>query len=152
MPRAALSNVSLKQLVGELKKRQAKLNSLIKQRDALNSQIEELQGIESVAAEAEPAQSRKVARKAKAGRKTKGKKATGKPLADYVREALAAAPDGLGVKDIEAKVREAGYPTKAETIYNPIMKVLAKGGFKKVGRGVYTVKPAGKGKKEAAPF
>jgi len=62
MPRAALADVSVKQLVAELKRRQAKLADLIKQRDALNEQIEELQRL----GEPLPASpSRKVARKAK---------------------------------------------------------------------------------------
>lgn len=62
MPRAALADVSVKQLVAELRRRQAKLADLIKQRDALNEQIEELQGL-SEPLPASP--SRKVARKAK---------------------------------------------------------------------------------------
>ncbi|MFW6106784.1 MAG: hypothetical protein ACOC8H_01345 [bacterium] len=45
MPRAALADVSVKQLVAELKRRQAKLADLVKQRDALNEQIEELEGL-----------------------------------------------------------------------------------------------------------
>jgi len=62
MPRAALADVSVKQLVAELKRRQARLADLIKQRDALNEQIEALQGL----GEPLPASpGRKVARKAK---------------------------------------------------------------------------------------
>ena len=62
MPRAALADVSVKQLVAELKRRQARLADLIRQRDALNEQIEELQGL----GEPLPASTgRKVARKAK---------------------------------------------------------------------------------------
>ena len=49
-------------MVAELKRRQAKLADLIKKRDALNEQIEELQGLD----EPMPAsRNRKVARKAK---------------------------------------------------------------------------------------
>ena len=62
MPRAALADVSVKQLVAELKRRQAKLADLIKKRDALNEQIEALQGL----GEPMPApRGHKVARKAK---------------------------------------------------------------------------------------
>ncbi|MCY2928641.1 MAG: hypothetical protein NTV86_03945, partial [Planctomycetota bacterium] len=73
--------------------------------------------------------------KAKAGRGRGGK-----PLAAYVREALAAAPKGLAARDIEKAVLAAGYATKGKDLYNPIGAVLAKGGFKKVNRGVYALK------------
>ena len=70
MPRAALSNVSLKQLVAELKKRQAKLASLIKQRDALNEQIEELEGLaDAGTAVAPPAPAPKAAKRREKARK-----------------------------------------------------------------------------------
>jgi hypothetical protein len=47
----------------------------------------------------------------------------------------------LSLKEIEAKVLAAGYPTTAESIYKPIMKVLGNG-FKKVERGVYALEAA----------
>ena len=63
MPGAALADVSVKQLVAELKRRRAKLAYLVKQRDALNKQIEELQalGVEPLS----DAGSRKVTRRRK---------------------------------------------------------------------------------------
>jgi len=134
MPRAKLSNVSLKQLMAELKKRQAKLADLVAQRDELTEQIAELEAVAGV--ETAPAK-RRGRPPGKAGKK--GARAAGKPLVEYVRGALAKVRKGLSVKEIEAKVLAAGYPTKAETIYGPIMKVLATG-FKKVERGVYALK------------
>ena len=133
MPRAKLSNVSLKQLVAELKKRQAKLDDLVAQRDELNQQISELEAFPSL----EPAAPAK-RRGRPPGSKSK-KKGPRKPLADYIKGVLAGVSNGLGVKEIEQKVLAAGYPTRAKTIYNPVMKVLAKG-FKKVSRGVYALK------------
>jgi hypothetical protein len=62
MPRPAFANVSAAQLVAELQKRKARLANLVKQRDALTSQIEELQSLKSPAAEAAPIQTRKIAR------------------------------------------------------------------------------------------
>ena len=146
MPRAALSNVSIKQLVAELRKRQARLADLIKQRDALNAQIEELEGLAPPGAPAAPAQSRKVAAKSKKA----PKRATGKPLAEYVREALAAAPKGLSIADLEKRILAAGYPTSVERIYKQISAVLAKGGFKRIGRGIYVLKSGAKAAKKAA--
>ncbi|MCY2926831.1 MAG: hypothetical protein NT031_15625 [Planctomycetota bacterium] len=86
--------------------------------------------------------------KAKAGRGRGGK-----PLAAHVQEALVAAPRGMTVREIEKAVLAAGYVTKGKNLYNPIGAVLAKGGFKKVSRGVYAVakKPGRKpGKNSAA--
>ena len=140
MPKAALSNVSLKQLVAELNKRKAKLATLIKQRDALDAQIKALEGLDAPAAVSAP--------KATKGKKTP-KRATGKPLAVYVQEALATATKGLSIKEIEAKVRKAGYPTKAAKLYNPIFAIVSKG-FKKLAKGVYGLK-VGKKAVKAAP-
>ncbi len=139
MPRPKLSNISTSVLQSEIKRRMAVLPRLIAQRDELDRQIADLQMLEvlSPAPAAGPVKG--------AGRKPgrRAGKATGKPLGQYVAEALAAAPQGLGVKEIESAVRKAGYPTSAESIYNPIMKAVAKGGFKKVGRGVYAAKAGG---------
>ena len=155
MPRAKLSNVSLKQLVAELKKRRAKLADLLARREAIRKALAEHEAIESeikelqsfgLSSDVEQTPMRMVRRgrppgKAgrKPGRKAKVRKATGKTLADYVTGVLTGVSKGLGVKEIEQKVLAAGYPTRAKTIYNPVMKVLAKG-FKKVSRGVYALK------------
>jgi hypothetical protein len=157
MARPRLSVLSTATLQAELHRRLAKLGDLIAQRDALDKQIAELQELAGQAPEApQPA--------AKGGRKPgrrRGRKpavrAAGKPLAEYVKEVLAAAPQGLGLKEIEKAVLAAGYPTRAKTLYTPVMKVLPKVGAKKVGRGVYRLrgkpgrKPAAKAAAPAAP-
>jgi hypothetical protein len=155
MPRAKLSNVSLKQLVGELKRRQARLALLLAQReairkaiaehDAIDREIRELQamGLSSDVEQAPMVTARRGRPPGKPGRKPGRKakvgRAAGKPLAEYVKAVLAKAGKGLKVREIEAKVLAAGFPTKAKTIYTQIMKVVAKG-FKKVSRGVYAMK------------
>jgi chorismate mutase len=153
MPRAKLSSVSLTQLLAEITRRKTKLADLVAERDDLNAQIAELQvlvGQPSPAAEPAP-QNRKVAAKGRM-------RATG-TLADFVRDALAGSK-GLSLAEIEAKVRKAGYPTKAKKLYGPISKVVATG-FKRVGRGVYALKgmaavaapkPAAKVKKAKKTF
>ena len=158
MPRAKLSNVSFKQLIAELERRKGRLADLLARReairkavaehDAINREIEELQTF-GLSADVEQTPVVLVRRGRppgkrgpKPGRKPGAKRATGKPLAEYMRETLAAASKGLSIREIEAKVLAAGYPTRADSLYKPITAVLGKGGFKKVSRGVYALKGA----------
>ena len=144
MPRPVLllSKVSLAALINELDRRMRKLDSLKAERDALNKQIAELEGVTGRA----PGRARPKRRR-KPGRKPKAKWATRRPLSEYVKEALAQAPKGMRVKEIEKAVLAAGYPTKAASVYKPVTKVLAKGDFKRLGRGVYGLKVATKAAK-----
>jgi hypothetical protein len=127
MPRLALSGISIAALKKEIERRAAKLAALKAQRDALDGRIAEIEGVVGEAPKAGK----------KRGRKPKPKRATGKPLIEYIREVLAAAP--LGIKEIEAKILASGYPTTADSIYKPIMAILGKH-FKKLDRGVYGLK------------
>ena len=150
MARPKLSVVSTASLQAELQRRVAKLGDLVAERDALDEQIAELQGMVGQAPEA-PQTATKVGKKPgrKPGRKPRAVRVGSKPLAEYVKEVLAASAQGMGLKDIEAAVLAAGYATKAKTLYTPVMKVLPKVGAKKVGRGVYSLR--GKpGRKPAA--
>jgi hypothetical protein len=154
MPRPKLSSISTSTLQAELQRRLAKLGDLIAQRDALDKQISQLQGLAGQAPEM-PQVTAKVGKRPgrNPGRWPKAARASGKPLAEYVREVLAAAPHGMGLKDIEAAVLAAGYPTKAKTLYAPVVKALAKIGTKRVGRGVYRLrgKPGRKAATKEAP-
>ncbi|MCY2927493.1 MAG: hypothetical protein NT031_19060, partial [Planctomycetota bacterium] len=134
MPRAKLSNISLKQLLGELNRRKSKLADLIAQRADLDAQIAELEALTGTPAKPAkkakrrgrkpgPKPAKKPGRKPKA---TRGKR--GKPLAAFVQEALAAAPKGMDVRSIEKAVLAAGYVTKGKDLYNPIAAVLGKSG------------------------
>jgi hypothetical protein len=105
MPRPKLSNISTSTLRAELQRRLAKLGDLIAQRDALDKQISEFQGLAGQAPEGPHAATK--ARK-KPGRKPKAVRSMGWPLTEYVKEAPAAAPQGMGIKDIEAAVFAAG--------------------------------------------
>jgi hypothetical protein len=140
--------VSTATIRAELDRRLAKVGDLIAQRDALNKRISELQGLAGQAPEAP-----QVAPKArkKPGKKPKAVRSMGWPLAEYVKEALAAAPQGMGIKDIEAAAFAAGYPTRAKTLYTPVVKVLAKIGARKLARGVYCLrgKPGPKAARKA---
>jgi len=139
MPRPALSNVSIVALQNELKRRMRNLNSLKAERDALNKQIAELEGLTGKAPE-----SAKPKRRRKPGRKPRAKLAAGMPLAEYVRDALAKASKGMRVTEIGKAVLAAGYPTKAKSVYKPVMKVPARSEFRRLGRGLYNLKDAAK--------
>lgn len=131
MPRSKLSTMSIAELRQEIERRQRLLPQLFARRDALDRQIAELEGIAGAAPKAGK----------KRGPKPKAKRATGKPLARYIHEVLAATEKGLSLKEIEARVLAAGYPTTAASIYKPIMAVLSKG-FHRVDKGVYALKAA----------
>jgi len=131
----------------EIAKRAAKVDKLKAQRDKLDKQTRQIEGAAGPAKKpAAKKPGRKPGRKPgpKPGRKPKATRGGAKPLGQYVKEVLAAAKAGLSVKAIEKGVIAAGYSTRAESIYNPILKVIRKGGFKKVARGIYAVKGAGK--------
>jgi hypothetical protein len=153
MPRPKLSSVSIFTLQAELQRRLAKLGDLLAQRDALDKEIAELDALagQAVAVPPAPAKAGKK-RGRKPGRKPKAVRSMDWPLAEYVKEALVAAPQGMGIKDIEAAVFSAGYPTRAKTLYTSVVKVLAKIGAKRLGRGVYGLrgKPGRKAAKKAA--
>jgi len=166
MPRPPLEKYPIELLKAELARRARKagkkLKKLIRVRAKLTEQIAELEALAGGTPMAAPKAKlgrppgRKPGRKPKPavpapeaikrGRKGRSR---GKPLAEYVHAVLAATEKGLSLKEIEAKVLAAGYPTTAESIYKPIMKVLGKG-FKKVERGVYALEVVVKAGKKAA--
>ncbi len=139
MPRAKLSDVSLKQLVAELERRKSRLADLLDQRDAIAKEIEQLEALGFVPAfdNAPVAAARRGRPAGKRGRESGAVRAMGKTLAEYVKETLAAATKGLSVTEIEQRILASEYPTKAKRLYKQVMAVLGRGGFKKVARGVY---------------
>jgi len=155
MPRAKLSNISIETLKKEIAKRAAKVDKLKAQRDKRDKQIRQIEG--AIGPAKKPAAKKRTRKPGpKPGGKPKATRGGAKPLGQYVKQVLTASKAGLSVKAIEKAVIAAGYPTSAKSIYNPILKVMRKGGFKKVARGVYAVKGAGKAavkpaKKAAGP-
>ena len=108
-PRPALSVLSTATIQVEIQRRLAKLGDLIAQRDALDEQTSELQWLAGQAPAASLAAARAGRRPGrKRARTPKAVRATGKPLAEYVREVLAAATKGMGMMDIEEAVLAAG--------------------------------------------
>lgn len=82
---------------------------------------------------------KKVARRAvKAPRQGKRKRATGKPLASYMREVMAKAPKGMRPREIMDAVTKAGYKSHSKDFYGIIAKTLLENdAFARVTRGVY---------------
>jgi len=152
MPRPKLSNIPIETLKKELDRRIARVEALKAQRDRLGREIAELEGL---AVKTTRKAGRKPGPKAgrkpgpKPGRKTRAARAGRKPLKQYIQQVMAKAPGGMSTAAIEKAVIAAGYHTAAESIYNPILKVIRKGGYRKVSRGVYAVGSAPAARKTA---
>ena len=76
--------------------------------------------------------------KAVMGRPGRRRRATGKPLTEYLREVLAKRPDGMRAKDIMPAVRKAGYKSHSKDFYGIVAATLRdEDNFKRISRGVY---------------
>ena len=67
------------------------------------------------------------------------RRATGRPLVDYLRDVLANAPKGMRVKEAVAAVQKAGYRTHSKDFYG-IVATTMRDNFRRVSRGVYARK------------
>lgn len=77
----------------------------------------------------------------KAGRRAKRRRrATGKPLANYVAAVLGKVKKGMRAKDVMKAVLKAGYPTYSKGFYGIVAAALRDTSkFKRLGRGIYTL-------------
>ena len=124
----------------QLAKLQAKRTGLAKQLGEIDQQIATLGGT-----------GRRGPRKAPTkpvARRTMPKNV--KPLIDYAKDVLAGAKDGMRVKDVMAAVQKAGYKTHSKDFYGQVAVMLRDKAFRKLGRGVYTLRSAGRGPKKTA--
>lgn len=80
-------------------------------------------------------------RKPKMVKKVKrGRRATGEPLADYLKKVLSTAKEPMRAKEIVPAVRKAGYKTFSKDFYGIVATALRdKKTFKRVSRGIYTL-------------
>ena len=135
MPRMKLSNLSIAQLKQELARRQKLLPKLIAQRDALNREITELQGL--AAPEARRAVKPEAAPK-KTRRRRRAKNKVG------LTDALAAFMKGktkVAIGEAIEGVLSAGYKTKSKDFRQVVNKtLLTDKRFKNVARGVFALK------------
>jgi hypothetical protein len=83
---------------------------------------------------------RKPKRIKKAKKVKRGRRATGKPLADYLKQVLSKAEGPMRAKDIVPAVRKTEYKTFSKDFYGIVATALRdKKTFKRVSRGVYTL-------------
>ena len=69
------------------------------------------------------------------------KRATGRPLAEYIKDVLKNHPKGMRVKEIQAAVRKAGYRSSSKDFYGIVAAALRdEDNFQRVSRGVYKLK------------
>ena len=138
MPRKSrLATLSIRELAAEIQRRVGtELPALKRKREQLDRQIAELESL--VTGVSVPTGKSAVVKKMV---RRKRERASGKPLREYVREALAGSATGMAVKDMEVAVRAAGYPTHAKSLSTPIHTVLSKdAGIIRVSRGVHRLK------------
>ena len=65
------------------------------------------------------------------------KRATGKPLAAYIKDVLKGVPNGMRVKDIMTAVQKAGYRSTSRDFYGIVSATVRDAKLKRVGRGIY---------------
>jgi len=133
MRRRKLSNMSIADLRQEIERRQKQLPRLIAQRDALDREIAALQGV--AAPDARRA-TEAVPRKPRGRRRAKNKVGLADALAAFTKGkakvTIGEAMDG---------VLAAGYKSKAASFRAVVNNMLLTDKrFKKVGRGVFTLK------------
>lgn len=149
---------SISELRGELQAKERQLSRLQSQRAKIARQLAALdRKVSSLEGEAAKPKRKQVKRRRKVkkarlvvrrGRRKKvatkqkapRQRATGKPLAAYIREALAKAKAGLSVTDAMKAVIAAGYRSHSKDFYAIVAKtLLTNKSFRRVTRGVYKV-------------
>ncbi|HUS92077.1 MAG TPA: hypothetical protein VM695_09515 [Phycisphaerae bacterium] len=149
MPRRT-KELSIKELRRELAAREKQVNGLLARRGKLaasladvDARIAALGGGTPAARRGRPKAAGKGRPKAAAtgnGRKRARRRATGKPLADYVVDVLTKAGKPLRVKDAMAAVTKAGYQSASKDFYGIVAAALRDDSrIKKISRGVYTL-------------
>ncbi len=134
MRRSRLSTVAISVLQQEIQRRQKMLPKLVAERDALNREIAELQGL------AEP-DGRKTAKPQVATKRGRRRRAKNKiSLADALLQFLKGKAK-VTVGEAMEGVLSAGYKTKSKAFRNGVNKTLLEDKrFKSVGRGEFALK------------
>jgi len=113
----------------EIGKLQSRRNKLVAQVDRIDRQIAALAG--------KARRGRKLA--AAGGKKAvTRRRATGKPLVEYIQTVLKKARKGMRVKEITQAVAKAGYRSHSKDFYGIVAAAVRdKTKFRRLGRGVY---------------
>ena len=140
---------TIQQLRTELQSKQRQLAALRAKRGKLAAQLAAVdRQIAGLAGEG-TRRRRKAGRKpgrpkaAKAVKKARraGKRATGKPLAEFLQAVLKAAKGPMRIKDAMRAVTKAGYRSGSKDFYGIVATAIRdKAKFEKVGRGLYKAK------------
>ncbi len=134
MRRSRLSTIAMADLQQEIQRRQKMLPKLIAQRDALNQEIAELQGLAKSAVQEE-------AKPQAASKKTRGRMVKNKiNLADLLSQFLKGKAK-VTIGEAMEGVLSAGYKTKSRAFRNVVNNTLLQDKrFKSVGRGEFALK------------
>jgi len=132
-----LSKMTIPQLRAEIARRQTGLPKLQKKRAQLLKAIGTI-GRQIAALGGQVEQPAKP--KGKPTKIAKAKVSSGKSLVQYIRGVLGRARGGMRVKDIVVAVQKAGYKSAAKDFYGLVAAAVRGDKFKKLGRGIYTLK------------
>ncbi len=139
MPRMKLSNLPVDRLHAEIQRRLRNLPKLIRQRDELNRQIEELEKLGMAKPAAAKAAPKRRGRKPGAGKGRRRKARNAVSLSDALAAALKA-KSPLSVGDAMQAVKAAGYKSNSKIFRTIVNQTLAKEKrFKKISRGQYAL-------------
>ena len=135
MPRSKLSTLNIADMRQEIERRQKLLPKLIAQRNALSREITELQGL--VAPEAgKAAKPEAVPKKTRRHRRAKNKVGLADALAGFLK-----GKKKVAIGEAMEGVLAAGYKTTSKEFRKVVNKtLLTDKRFKKIGRGVFTLK------------
>ena len=135
MPRSRLSAMSIADLRQEIERRQKLLPKLIVQRDALNREIAELQGLAAPEAR-QAAKPESAPKKTRRRHRAKNKVGLADALATFVK-----GKKKVGIGEAMEGVLAAGYKSNARDFRSVVNNMLLTDKrFKKMGRGVFALK------------
>jgi hypothetical protein len=134
---------SIQDLRNELQKKERQLDKLLKQREKIVGQLDDIDAqIQKLGGEGLATPGRRGSMASMRGRKrgVRARRATGRPLGEYVKQVLAESKEPMRVKDIVVAVQDAGYRSSSKDFYGIVAAALRETeGVKRVGRGQYTL-------------
>lgn len=141
-----LKNVSISEMLAEIKRRNEVLAELEVQRDRLTKELAVVEQKMSALSATSGAVVKSEKKAAKVKKTTKGKakrasrKGGAKSLAAVMKQVMSK-DKASSLAEIESAVLKTGYKTKSARFRTIIMQTLSKdGGFKRVARGQYSLK------------